>query len=197
MKAEYAKGRPSHEIALELAAHTGEPQDLTEKFVALTIVNLEKSKTEEKLPAASEKPAVDFDNPVLEKYVIGELTKNRKRSDIVLAICERTGADWSEAQRFVGQVSTEKHTTINARKNRAIIPMCIGAIVLGFAFTILTAYPMLYLVNGRWVEFTNKVQSMGNLSDYVQFAPYIFGTGIVLIAGGITGLFMAVQSQSG
>ena len=169
--AEYARGRPKLEIAAELATRTGEPQNLTEKFVNLTIAKSEKSKTQEKPRHPSKKQPIDFNNPALEKYVVGELTKNRKRSDIVMTICERTGADWSEAQRFVGQVSAEQHTTINARKNRLIIPMCIGAIVLGFVFTIGTAYPMLYLITGRWAEFYSMVSSMGNMSDYINVAP--------------------------
>jgi hypothetical protein len=73
--------------------------------------------------------------------------------------------------------------------------MCIGAIILGFVFAIGTAIPMIYLVTGRWAEFYSTVSSMGNLSDYINAAPYIFGTGIVLIAGGIIGLVVAIQSQ--
>ncbi len=194
--AAYAKGRSKIEIAAELTTRTGEPRDLTEKFVTLTISKTEQFKIQENPPVSSTKPGVDFNDPALTRFVISELTKNRKRSDVVMAICERTGADWNEAQRFVGQVSTEQHSTINARKNRMIIPMCIGAIVIGFAFTILTSYPMIYLVNGRWEEFYAKVRSVGNLSDYINAAPYIFGTGVVLIAGGIIGLYMAMQSQS-
>jgi hypothetical protein len=193
--AEHTGGRPRLEIAAELATRTGEPQNLTEKFVALTIAKYEKIKAKEKPLASFEKPKINFDNPALVKYVVSELTKNHKRSDIVMTICERTGAHWSDAQRFVGQVSAEQHTTINARKNRLIIPMCIGAIVLGFVFTIGTAYPMLYLVTGRREEFYTMVSSIANLGDYINAAPYIFGTGIVLIAGGIIGLITAMQSQ--
>ena len=191
----YTEGRPRLEITAELATRTGEPQNLTEKFVALTIAKYEKTKVQENPLASFDKPKIDFDNPALVKYVVNELTKHRKRSEIVMAICERTGAHWSEAQRFVGQVNAEQHTTINARKNRLIIPMCIGAVILGFVFTIGTAYPMLYLVTGRVEEFNSLASSMGNIGDYINAAPYIFGTGIVLIAGGIIGLVTALQSQ--
>jgi hypothetical protein len=193
--AEHTGGRPNLEIAAELAIRTGEPQNLTEKFVSLTISKYEKTKAQEKPLASFEKPKIDLNNPALEKYVVSELTKNRKRSDIVMTICERTGAHWSDAQRFVGQITAEQHTTINARKNRLIIPMCIGAIILGFVFTIGTAYPMLYLITGRWEEFYSMVSSMANMGDYIKAVPYIFGTGIVLIAGGIIGLVTAIQSQ--
>jgi hypothetical protein len=54
---------------------------------------------------------------------------------------------------------------------------------------------MLYLVTGRWEEFYSMVSSMANMGDYINAAPYIFGTGIVLIAGGIIGLVTAMQSQ--
>jgi hypothetical protein len=195
VKTEFARGRPKLEIAAELASRTGEPRDLTEKFVNLTIAKLDKSSVQDKPVAIAEKTLASLNNPELEKYVISELAKNRKRSDIVMAICERTGAHWSEAQRFVGQVSAQKHTTIHARKNRLIIPLCIGAIVMGFIFTLGTAYPMVYLVSGRTSEFYEKVNMAGSLGDYFNAAPYIFGTGIVLIAGGIIGLVTAMQSQ--
>ncbi len=193
VNAEYTRGRPKLEIAIELAARTGEPQDLTQKFVALTIAKAEKTKDQGSAPPA--KPTIDPDNPELEKYVVSELTKNRKRSDIVMALCERTGAEWSEAQRFVGQVSAEEQTKINARKNRLVVPMCIGAIVLGFLFTIGTAYPMIYVINGRTADFISMARSVGGIGDYIQFAPYIFVTGIALIAGGGIGLITALQSQ--
>lgn len=192
--AEYTRGRPKLEIASELALRTGEPQNLTEKFVALTITKHEKLITKENTTSANQ-PSVDFYKADIVQYVIRELSKNRKRSDIIMALCERTGADWNEAQRFVSQVSAEQHTNISARKNRLIIPMCIGAIVLGFVFTIGTAIPMLYLVTGRWSEFYSMLNSLGSFRDYIGAAPYIFGTGIVLVAGGIIGLVTAMQSQ--
>jgi hypothetical protein len=190
VSAEYAKGRPRLEIAAELATRTGEPQNLTEKFVALTISKIEKSKTQTPV-----KPPIDLNHPVLVKYVVNELAKNRKRSDIVMKISERTGADWDEAQRFVGQVSAEQHSQINARKNRLIIPMCIVAIVLGFVFTIGTVYPLIYWFTGRTEEFISMTRSIGSFGDYINSAPYIFFTGIVMIAGGAIGLIVALRSQ--
>lgn len=193
VNAEYARGRPKLEITADLAARTGEPQDLTEKFVALTIAKAEKTRAQGDVSQA--RPTISLDNPELEKYVVSELSKNRKRSDIVMAVCERTGAEWSEAQRFVGQVSAADQTKINARKNRLIVPMCIGAIVLGFIFTIGTAYPMIYVINGRTADFNSMTSSISWISNYIQYAPFIFGTGIVLIAGGAIGLITALQSQ--
>jgi hypothetical protein len=195
VNSKYAEGISKLEIAAELATRTGEPQDLTEKFVTLTIAKLDKAKAQKPPTPSSEKSSTQLDNPALEKFVISELSKNRKRSDIVMAICERTGVHWSEAQRFVGQVYAEQNSTINARKNRMIIPMCIGAIILGFAFTITTIVPVLYLVSGRKDEFYARVSSMGSISDYVQYAWVIFGMGIAMIAGGIIGLITAMQSQ--
>ena len=194
VKAEVAKGHPKLEIVAELAARTGEPQNLTEKFVSLTIAKLEKSK-DQAPPQFSVEPPIDLNKPAIVNYVVSELTKNRKRSDIVMAICERTGVNWSEAQRFVGQVSAEQHTAINARKNRLIIPMCIGAVILGFIFTIGTVYPMIYWITGRTAEFISKTQSMSGISNYIQAAPYIFLTGIGMVAGGVMGLIMAMRSQ--
>jgi hypothetical protein len=191
---EYAKGRPKLEIAAELASRTSEPQNLTEKFVALTIAKAEKPKNQP-TPLSIGKPPIDLNKPAFVKYVVSELAKNRKRSDIVMTICERTGADWSEAQRFVGQVYAEQHSSINARKNRLIVPLCIGAVILGFVFTIGTAYPMIYLLTGRTEEFISMTRSMGSMSDYINAAPYIFLTGIAMIGGGIIGLVMALRSQ--
>jgi hypothetical protein len=193
--AEYSKGRSKQEISAELAIRTGESQDLTEKFVTITIAKLEKSKAQQKPSFPADKSSAKLDDPALSKYVVNELAKNRKRSDVVMAICERTGVDWSEAQRFVGQINAEQHTTINARKNRLIIPMCIGAIILGFVLTIGTAVPVLYLVTGRTEEFYALIQSSGVSYDNLSAIPWIFGTGIAMIGGGIIGLVLAIQSQ--
>lgn len=190
---EYARGRPKLEIAADLSARTGEPQNLTVKFVALTLAKAEKSKAQQSAPPA--KSTINLDNTELEKFVVSELTKNRKRSDIVLAICERTGVEWSEALRFVGQVNAEQQTQINARKNRLIVPMCIGAVALGFVFTIGTSYPMVFWITGRTAEFLTNTQSIGSMGDYLQVAPYIFVTGIALVAGGVIGLITALRSQ--
>ena len=194
VSAEYARKRPKMEIVAELSMRSGEPQDKTAKFVDLMIAKLEKSKAQA-APNSFGQPAIDLNNPANVNYVVGELVKQRKRSDIVMALCERTGVEWSEAQRFVGQVNAEQQTKINARKNRLIIPMCIGAIALGLVFTLGTAYPMIYWFSGRTSEFTSAVQSGRLMLDYLQAAPFIFGTGIALVAGGVFGLITALKSQ--
>jgi hypothetical protein len=194
VKAEYARGTPKLAITAELAIRTGEPQDLTEKFVALTLAGLKKKETDN-APASTGRPPIDWNAPELVNYVVDEFAKHRKRSDIVMAVCERTGAEWSEAQRFVGQVSAEQNTRINARKNRLVIPMSIGAIVVGFVFTLAAAYPMIYWITRGTDSFYAMTRSAGGMADFLQAAPYLFFSGIALVAGGAIGLVTALRSQ--
>lgn len=192
---EYAKGRSRHEIATELAMRTGEPQTLTEKFVTLKIIQHDQTHTQGKLPIPSKKPPTNLKKPEFVNYVVSELAKHRKRNDIIKTLCERTGAPWGEAQRFVGQVNAEQHTTINTRMNRLIIPMCILAIVLGFLFTIGTIYPLFYEIAGRTDDLLSLIGTTNTMNEYVNAAPYIFFTGIALLVGGIIGLIMAMKTQ--
>ena len=194
VKAAYIQRRPKLEIAAELAVRTGEPQDLTEIFVIKTIAQLEKTMALEQ-PAPGKVSRVALNTPKTVKYVIAEFARHRKRSDIVMSLCERTGADWQEAQRFVAQVSAENHTRINARKNILIIPMGIGAVVLGLLLTLGAAYPIVIWFTRGAGELRTMSQSGGWIGDYVQVAPYLFFTGIAFMAGGALGLVIALRSQ--
>jgi hypothetical protein len=190
----YTQGRPKLEISTEMAMRTGRPQNQIDKFVAQTITQLEKSPTQGN-PLRSGPSATGLDTPQMVKYVVSEFSKQRKRSDIVMALCERTGAGWQEAQRFVAQVYAEHHTRINARKNILIVPMGIGAIVLGLLLTIGSAYPVVIWFSKGSSELQTFAASRGWIGNFIQVAPYLFFLGIGLMVGGIVGLVTALRSQ--
>ena len=121
--------------------------------------------------------------------MINQLSRHRKRNDIVTDICERTGLEWSQVQTYVAQVEVDQRRNINARKNRLLIPMSIVIIIFGF---------ILAITNGNYVirMFTGYDALMIAVSAREIFLSVAaFGFGLVLIAGGIIGIYFGVKSQ--
>ena len=189
--AEHERRRPRLAIVNELAERTSEPRNLVEKFVNLTIAKHEKAKTPQE--QASSMPSLELqselDKPEMIEYVINQLSRHRKRNDIVTDICERTGLEWSQVQTYVAQVEVDQRRNINARKNRLLIPMSIVIIIFGF---------ILAITNGNYVirMFTGYDALMIAVSAREIFLSVAaFGFGLVLIAGGIIGIYFGVKSQ--
>lgn len=184
---ELSKGRTQPDIAIDLAQLTGEPLELVQKFVALTAA---KNTSQFASPEMTQtKPAGRLDeleNPAWEKYVLKELRRNRKRSDIVMVICERTGIEWSHAQRFVGQVEAEHYAKIRASQQFWVIPVGILFIVGGLALGILSALSFLSYFDYRFTPV---------IPVTLEASAGLFLLGIGLLAGGIVGIVLAVRAQ--
>jgi hypothetical protein len=118
-----------------------------------------------------------MDDPELTTFVIYELGKNRRRSDIVMEVCERTGMDWQAAQKLVYEVAFDNRKNVAARKS----PL---AIIFGVAFV----FGGLALALGSVMA---TVQGVSLTYQGIPFAGNIAGIGFgtVLIAGGVIGLW--------
>lgn len=137
-------------------------------------------------------PSPKFDDPQLSKLVLKQLIAGRKRSDIAMLVCERTGTDWPSAQRFVAQVATENHTKINARKNILIIPIGLLFIVGGLGMALYGGLLFANLASGQ----NSMAFSAYNAGRQAQAAIGALIFGIALAAGGAIGIFLAVRSQT-
>jgi KaiC/GvpD/RAD55 family RecA-like ATPase len=189
--AEYERRRPKLAIVNELAQRTGEPPNLVEKFVNMTITKHEKTKATQE--PASRTPSLELlsalDKPEMVEYVIKQLSKHRKRNDIVTTLCERTGQEWSQVQTFVAQVEVDQRRNINARKNRLLIPMSIVIIIFGFILAITNGNYVLRLLTG----YNALIIAISAREIFLSVVA--FGFGLVLIAGGIIGIYFGVKSQ--
>ncbi len=141
------------------------------------------------IPGAIAPPVVDEE---LEKFVLGSLSKNRRHSDIVMDICERTGMNWDQAQRLVAQVGAKNRKKLVARQNMLIMPVSFMAVIIGIALLLAG------IVDAKsYADYFANPQNYptgptGNIDRYTLFGVF---TGIALILGGAAGLFRAFQTH--
>lgn len=129
----------------------------------------------------------------LAQIVLSMLKKGHKRSEITMFVCERTGIEWKQAQRFVAQVGVDHHKSIHAHQNVWLI---------GFGVLFALAGLVMFLVGvAALVPYlTFFTQSEFNLPVLVEMRPDavigVIVTGFGLLIGGIVGIILAVQGQS-
>ena len=131
-------------------------------------------------------------NTELEKWTLSALSKNRVMNDIVMHICEETGASWDQAQRFVAQVRTVNRKTLTTRQNILPILLSILAIIAGIALF------------GAGINEVKEVIRFymdpsafpnGLTSDIDRLTIAAIASGPVLFFGGIVGLFLSLKKQ--
>lgn len=133
---ELAQHSKVNEIATKLSQHLNAPYEVVERFVTHVAAQSPPAPSQSDLPLQEgptpqapavpgvhqAKPAVvkkevdPLNDPLLSKTVLGMLRKNRKRSDIVIWVCERTGLEWTQAQRFVAQVQVDHNGMLTNNK---------------------------------------------------------------------------------
>jgi hypothetical protein len=60
--------------------------------------------------------------PDLRKWVVSSLSGHKKPNDIIFQLCQRTGWDWTTAQRFVGQITELDGKEVHRRR----MPLLLG-----------------------------------------------------------------------
>jgi hypothetical protein len=144
-------------------------------------------------PAASKKDEL-LDDPELAKAVWSMLRKGRKRSDVVMWVCEKTGAEWTLAQRLVAQVQVEHHGEMT-NINRLEIIGSMAFVVGGLALVIVGIASITPLVRGLIgvdlgmpvvvkSAFLRPENSLGSII-----------LGIALMIGGSVRAFLIYQSR--
>lgn len=117
----------------------------------------------------------------LTDFVVRELGKQRRHSDVVMDVCERTGMDWKTAQKFVYQVAFDNRKRVAARQS----PL---AIIFGIAF----------VVGGLALALISVIATIQGISIHYRGVPYVgnilgVGFGVLLLAGGVIGLWDTIQ----
>jgi hypothetical protein len=121
--------------------------------------------------------------------ILAELMKGKKRSDITLLVCEQTGLGWEHAQQLVARVASSQSGKIAGRQNRLILPMAIGALIIGL---LLTAASLNELLSFGLLVASG---SYGTASQSPLFSAITFlliGLGLTL--GGVISLFLLRRS---
>lgn len=113
-------------------------------------------------------------------FVIRELGKHRQRNDIVQRLCETSGINWKEAEKFVQQVEAENTSTIALRQSPLVTLVGIGTAIGGLG---LMAWIVWETLQGAVITLF-YVPYLGNLS-------YFF-TGLAMMVAGIWGMWETI-----
>ncbi|CAG1013344.1 hypothetical protein ANAEL_04675 [Anaerolineales bacterium] len=124
------------------------------------------------------------------QFVVRELGRHHNRNEIIMALCERMGLNWKEAERFVLEVETHQGRTIAARQSPIILILGIGLFVVG---TGLTIYNLLFFVD-YFSSQHNAFSMEGALELRAMY--YRVGSllaGIAMIISGIVGSWKTIS----
>lgn len=135
-------------------------------------------------------------NPKVEKFVVQMLTSNQKSSEAVMAICERTGLSWDEAQRLVSRIAAKNHKMLKARQNRG--PLILSLIALSVGGVLIFAGVGEALTIYATLQGTQSGEELVLRAASQEFLRRTFWALVIggsLLLGGAVGLFMALRNQ--
>jgi len=200
---ELAKRRDRNDITAELCRKTGGSWDQVQQFVQqIESQNRPITAVSPSTPAGTPTAAVPASRPApssteaqtaksnalgtqeTTSFVISELAKHRNRNDLIMALCEKTGSSWDQAQRLVQQVESENRKAIKARQSPLLIIIGVGIVISGL---LLATYTVVITLNGTIILFLDiPIPYLGN-------ATY-FCTGLAMMGGGVVGLLRTARS---
>jgi len=121
-------------------------------------------------------------------FVVQELGKHQSRNEVIVALCQKSGMNWVQAEQFVKQVEVDHKTTIGSRQRPLFIVMGITFIVVGCGLLIYNIQYVISLFQRDAVGLTLAATS----------ATYRIGsmvTGLGMLIGGIIGLFRVMSDS--
>ena len=112
-------------------------------------------------------------------FVIGELGKLRPRNDIVQKLCEVTGMNWAQAEKFVQIVASEHRSLIAQKQSPVVVGLGALTLIAGLALSIWVTYATLQGVIIFFLSF--PVPYLGNITYFI--------VGVGMTAGGLRGVW--------
>lgn len=118
----------------------------------------------------------------LVRFVVGQLGRHTGRSNLVQALCERSGMTWQEAESFVRKVEAEHRVQIAGRQAPLLLVLAGAVLLSGISLLI---------------DVVTSVLALPDPSNLVDLALYLRSnyyhiievpTGIAMVVGGIIGL---------
>ncbi len=144
------------------------------------------------LTKKSAEPLSPGDQARLEKAILAALSKQRRQSDVVMMVCERTGMSWDQAQRLVAEVSMKNRKSLNRRQGMVQILLSLLAVLAGLA--------LIFLVLSELYTFYRlytQPEAMGT-APYAVLDRYTITAGVLgvlLFLGGITGMVLGIRKR--
>jgi hypothetical protein len=129
---------------------------------------------------------VDFDE--LEQSVIRKIKKHFRHSDIVQGVCEITGWNWDQAQRFVAKSQTKHHSELTRSSRNFMIPFSSLFVVGGVLLFIWSALTLFDYYSGWTYQGGSTLP--GDLIFLVIAALF---SSLGIFAGGLFGLIRTLS----
>ena len=113
------------------------------------------------------------------EFVIREVGKHHQINDIIQKLCETTGMNWGQAEKFVSRVVAEHGGEIATKQSPLVLLLGIVFLLVGIGLSLFIVYETL---RGTVIIFLNlPIPYLGNLVFFI--------TGLALVAGGIRGMW--------
>ena len=113
-------------------------------------------------------------------FVIQELGKHTNQNEIIVALCQKTGMAWSQAEQFVQQVQAEHKQAISSRQSPLLVGISVGLILVGLGLI-----------------FSNLDYFMGLFNQDAMGLALSARSAVIRIGSILTGLGMAVGGGIG
>jgi hypothetical protein len=106
--------------------------------------------------------------------IISKLGKHKSRNEIIIAVCEKSGLDWSEAESLVERVEEEHHRPSAARQSPVLILISSVVTIAGLG---LLGYCILFFVDFFQVETFQRVLLLK--AGYLRIISMLTGLGMI------------------
>lgn len=115
-------------------------------------------------------------------YILNQLKRNRNTDDIVLHVCEKTGASWQSVHEYVTTLHEEHGDDIVLGQSPVLIGLALSTFLIGTGIILVDAY-RLYSVNA------NNPQDLPYFvkEEITQILRHII-VGILMIVGSLKGM---------
>jgi len=120
------------------------------------------------------------------EFVVSELARGRKRSDIVVALCNEMNFAWNDAEKFIQKVEAENRRRITARQSPLLLVLGIGIILGGLG---LGGFGLYELANGVLFISLDLI-----VTRFGMPTPVMVITGLAMLAGGAWGVLRTLGS---
>lgn len=132
-----------------------------------------------------------MDQEALRDIIIQRTVAGENRDNLILNICEQTGAKWDEVEALVGRTVEENRSAITLRQSPALVLLALttfvgGCISLGVA--VIKTYDFFSTI---LASENAPVAAVGVTVYFVEYLPYLTGwitVGIGMILGSLLGM---------
>jgi len=119
--------------------------------------------------------------------IIKKLGRQSSRNEIIIAVCEKSGLDWIDAEKLIQQVEEEHHHQIATRQSPVLIIISGLTIITGLG---LLGSDIMFFMNFYQMETIQRVLLVE--AGYLRIISMVAGLG--MFGGGLYGLWNTFSS---